>query len=287
MHTNSKGGSSMVDAVFIGIKRGAVGLFLLFQLFTTFLMLTASITIVLNESGYFPAIGPAILLVYLFAGGGAALVGSILGAITGASVTCIKKSGQASLAALIGGLLPLVCSLPFRVPFLALRQWYIAAPLILTCLLFAFIARQIYNERFQQNPYFVSDEPGVETIARYILQAQKTWNSSRFDIDRALIAQGHAPLKIENAWKAIQSEQVWLDEAGVLRMGTPFVKKATLLDKLNLEIWQIALYIMVVHCVTIFVTPLVLVPIAIITAVLLVVRYRELQIIKSASKISV
>jgi hypothetical protein len=44
---------------------------------------------------------------------------------------------------------------------------------------------------------------------------------------------------------------------------------------------------MVVHCVTIFVTPLVLVPIAIITAVLLVVRYRELQIIKSASKISV
>lgn len=268
----------MVDAVFLGVKRGAVGLFLLFQFFITFVMFISSLTSLLNESGYFAGVGPAILLVYLFIGGGAALGGTILGMITGVCITFLKKSGQASIAALIGGLLPLICSLPLRLPFLALRHWYIAAPLILTCLLFAFIGRQIYNERFQQNPYFVSDEPGVETIARYILQAQKTWNSSRFDIDRALITQGHAPIKIEHAWKAIQSEQVWLDETGALRTGTPFIKKPTLLDKLNLETWQIVLYIMAAHCVTIFITPLVLIPIAVVTVVLLVLRYRELQL---------
>jgi hypothetical protein len=274
-----------MSSIGIGALRGLVAGTILTQVLLTLILFISSFSDSSPDGGLFNFV--LIVFYYFLLLIVSLVIGATLGIITGLVFLFFERGTKGWLAALIGGLVPLVCSVLFRLPQAALRDRGLAGILVAICVTFAIVGWQINNELRKAQ---ASNNPppfGAESIVSYILRAQKRWNSSRYDIDSDLLQQGYDPVAIEAAWKTILDEQLWVDDEGIIQKGKPSALNPVLGFLPKLTGGYTILYFMGLHFLSLFLTPLIFLPVILLTLAFLVIYRRSPRLARIAAKIRI
>lgn len=240
-----------------------------------------------NSSSYFVFV----IIGYIIAVAFATILGSLLGLLVGICMLPFERGTKGWLAALIGAAVPFMCSLLFGIPQYIWREmgsgfwnntWF-----ILIYIAFAIVGWQVNRERIKSAPPLHFQLLDTKLIVEYILQGQRGWNSSRYDIDRELLEKGYDPAEIEKAWAIIAEGLVWLDDKGNVRLGKPPSQKVFLPFLPRLTGGYAILYFMGLHFLSLFFTPLVYLPGIILTLIILVAYKRIPAVANTVAKIRI
>jgi hypothetical protein len=265
-----------MELVKSGIIRSIVAIVIASQL--TLIALCLGFSIYDAARGYFYSSNyvSAMFVMNVLLGAASLTIGTVMGTLIGGFLNLYKQGTANWLAAVVGGLIPLLSALSLTLLISDLRDEYFFSYITVVCLACAVVGWQLNADLLRQTQLTAFQVSGTNEIVSYILRAQQGWNSSRYNIDNELLQRGYDPAEIEAAWVSVASGNFWLDANGDLHIGKPPSQRPIfgLLDGITGS--HAIAYLTAWMFVSLFLTQFIFIPAFIATYLLLAARRQRL-----------